>query len=63
MTDVLRIRTVQKEKLVRGSWVRIPLPLPLPLPLTLSEPEPSPSPSPSSLTLTEPDHWQERGLP
>ena len=23
MTDVLRIRTVQKEQLVRGSWVRM----------------------------------------
>ena len=23
MTDVLRVRTVQKEKLVRGSWVRM----------------------------------------
>ena len=23
MTDVLRIRTVQKEKLVRGSWARM----------------------------------------
>ena len=36
MTDVLRIRTVQKEKLVRGSWVRIAtLTLTLALTLTL----------------------------